>query len=126
MDLDALSGSKDPFAALDEEDADKAAAAEEQDARAKAEIVHIRVQQRNGRKCITTVQGLNRDLDLKRILKVIKKQHCCNGTVVDADAEGKNMGEVLQLQGDQRANIHKFLVDNELHPADKIKIHGHG
>jgi len=48
MDLDALSGSKDPFAALDEEDADKAAAAEEQDARAKAEIVHIRVQQRNG------------------------------------------------------------------------------
>jgi len=126
MDLDALSGSKDPFAALDEEDADKAAAAEEQDARAKAEIVHIRVQQRNGRKCITTVQGLNQEMDLKKILKVIKKTHCCNGTVVDADAEDKNMGEVLQLQGDQRKAVFEFLVANELHPKDKIKIHGHG
>lgn len=32
--------------------------------------VHIRVQQRNGRKCITTVAGLGEDLDVKRILKV--------------------------------------------------------
>ena len=31
--------------------------------------VHIRVQQRNGRKCITTVQGLADDLDVKRICK---------------------------------------------------------
>lgn len=31
--------------------------------------VHIRVQQRNGRKCITTVQGLADDLDIKRICK---------------------------------------------------------
>ena len=42
--------------------------------------VHIRVQQRNGRKCITTVQGLNQDLDLKKILKALKKQECCNGS----------------------------------------------
>ena len=34
--------------------------------------VHIRVQQRNGRKCITTVAGLGEDLDVKRILKVRK------------------------------------------------------
>jgi len=32
--------------------------------------VHIRVQQRNGRKCITTVAGLGEDLDMKKILKV--------------------------------------------------------
>ena len=35
--------------------------------------VHIRVQQRNGRKCITTVQGLADDLDVKRICKAFKK-----------------------------------------------------
>jgi translation initiation factor 1 len=33
--------------------------------------VHIRIQQRNGRKSLTTVQGLANDLDLKKILKVI-------------------------------------------------------
>lgn len=37
--------------------------------------VHIRVQQRNGRKCITTVAGLGEDLDVKRILKV-RKEGC--------------------------------------------------
>ncbi len=31
------------------------------------------MQQRSGRKCITTVQGLADDLDLKRILKAFKK-----------------------------------------------------
>jgi len=35
--------------------------------------IHIRVQQRNGRKCITHVQGLDAALDLKKVLKVIKK-----------------------------------------------------
>ena len=32
--------------------------------------VHVRVQQRNGRKSITTIQGLSSDLDLKLIVKV--------------------------------------------------------
>ena len=35
--------------------------------------VHIRTQQRNGRKSITTVQGLDEDLDLKKICKAFKK-----------------------------------------------------
>lgn len=35
--------------------------------------VHIRVQQRRGRKCVTTVAGLATDLDLKKILRYIKK-----------------------------------------------------
>jgi len=39
--------------------------------------IHIRVQQRNGRKCITTVQGLDAALDLKKVLKVIKKVRAC-------------------------------------------------
>ena len=35
--------------------------------------VHLRIQQRNGRKSLTTVQGLATDLDLKKILKALKK-----------------------------------------------------
>ena len=39
----------------------------------KSEKIHLRVQQRNGRKSITTVQGLSTDLDLKKIVKAVKK-----------------------------------------------------
>ena len=35
--------------------------------------VHIRVQQRNGRKCVTTIQGLAEDLDQKKICKFFRK-----------------------------------------------------
>lgn len=35
--------------------------------------VHIRVQLRSGKKCLTTLQGLNPDFDFKKILKAFKK-----------------------------------------------------
>ena len=47
--------------------------ADSQEERRDQTKVHVRVQQRSGRKCITTVQGLADDLDLKRILKAFKK-----------------------------------------------------
>lgn len=47
----------------------------------------------------------------------------CNGTTVH-DSE---MGEVIQLQGDQRKDVHDFLIDKveglELDPKT-IKVHG--
>ena len=36
-------------------------------------FVHIRIQQRNGRKTLTTVQGISQSYDLKKIAKVCKK-----------------------------------------------------
>ena len=36
-------------------------------------IIHIQVQQRNGRKCITTIYGIDDDLDLHKITKYLKK-----------------------------------------------------
>ena len=82
--------------------------------------VHIRVQQRNGRKCITTAQGLADDLDLKRITKAFKKNFSCNGNVV----KDKDGGEVIQLSGDQRANVKDFLVDQEICSESQIVVHG--
>jgi len=64
MDLDNLGKAKDPFA-VEADEPDDAAPAKD--------LIHIRVQQRNGRKCITTVQGLNQELDMKKIVKAIKK-----------------------------------------------------
>lgn len=46
------------------------------------EYVHIRIQQRNGRKSLTTVQGLKKEFSYNKILKDLKKEFCCNGTVV--------------------------------------------
>ncbi|MCJ1370126.1 Eukaryotic translation initiation factor eIF-1 [Loxospora ochrophaea] len=85
--------------------------------------VHIRIQQRNGRKTLTTVQGLPRKFDQKKILKVIKKKFACNGTIVN-DTE---MGEVIQLQGDQRKDVQEFLVDKQdglALDSKTIKVHG--
>ena len=86
--------------------------------------------ERNGRKTLTTVQGLPKKFDQKKILKVIKKKFgmprtmspvpprspqadqeplACNGTIVN-DTE---MGEVIQLQGDQRKDVQEFLVDKK-------------
>ena len=84
------------------------------------EKVHIRVQQRNGRKCITTVQGLAEDLDIKRICKAFKKNFQCNGAVTK-DSE---LGEIIQLSGDQRTNVNSFLVDQEICMKSQIVIHG--
>ncbi|CAN7139906.1 unnamed protein product [Brassica rapa subsp. narinosa] len=46
------------------------------------EYVHICVQQRNGRKSLTTVQGLKKEYIYSNILKDLKKEFCCNGTLV--------------------------------------------
>eukprot|EP01029_Cantina_marsupialis_P023040 TRINITY_DN568_c0_g1_i1.p1 TRINITY_DN568_c0_g1~~TRINITY_DN568_c0_g1_i1.p1 ORF type:complete len:115 (-),score=30.18 TRINITY_DN568_c0_g1_i1:281-598(-) len=83
--------------------------------------VHIAVQQRTTRKSITTVQGLAEDLDLKKILRAFKRKFKCNGAVI----KHKTMGEVIQLQGDQREGIREFLISQEINTDDQIIIHGH-
>ncbi|KAL7411488.1 translation initiation factor SUI1, partial [Mrakia frigida] len=70
----------------------------------------VGIQQRNGRKMLTTLQGLPKEFDPKKILKAFKKEFACNGTVVEDDESG----QVIQLQGDQRTKIRQFLVDSEL------------
>jgi len=84
------------------------------------DYVHVRIQQRNGRKCLTTIQGLRKDYNYNKILKDFKKEFCCNGTVVQ-DLE---LGQVIQLQGDQRKSVSQFLINAGLVKKDKIKIHG--
>mmetsp|Transcript_43080 Transcript_43080/g.38318 ORF Transcript_43080/g.38318 Transcript_43080/m.38318 type:complete len:106 (+) Transcript_43080:82-399(+) len=81
--------------------------------------VHLRVQQRRARKYWTTVQGLADDLDLLKILKYMKKMFNTNGNVVN-----DKMGDVIQLQGDQRKNIYRFLTEFNIVPKTQITEHG--
>ena len=89
-------------------------------ARSSEEKVHVRVQQRSGRKCITTVAGLADDLDVKRICKAFKKNFSCNGAV----QKDEDDSEVIQLSGDQRTNVKEFLVDQEICTSDSVVLHG--
>merc|ERR1712241_286310 len=84
------------------------------------DVIHIRIQQRNGRKTLTTVQGIDPKFDLKKIVRACKREFACNGTVV----EHKEHGEVLQFQGDQRALIQSFLQKIKLTTEENIKVHG--
>lgn len=81
--------------------------------------IHIRIQQRNGRKTLTTLQGIPKEYDLKKLLKAFKKEFACNGTVVDDE----ELGQVIQLQGDQRIKISTFLTEEGV-PKSHIKVHG--
>ena len=56
--------------------------------------IHIRSQQRNCRKSLTTIQGINPKINKKVILKECKKKFNCNGTIVD----DPDLGQVIQLQ----------------------------
>jgi len=82
--------------------------------------IHIRCQQRNGRKTITTVQGLPAEYDLKRILKTLKKDFGCNGHI-NKDAE---LGDILQFQGDQRSKVMEFLTTILQIDKKTIQVHG--
>ena len=65
-------------------------------------------------------QGIDTAVDYKKVLKAFKKEFCCNGTVV----EDPEHGTVIQLQGDQRANVSSFLINEGIVKKDAIKIHG--
>ena len=127
MNIDTLN-TFDPFAEVaDFENNSQSGSEKEADDDKTSEpiVVHIRVQQRNGRKSITTLQGLELEGEklekkLKSVLKTMKKEFCCNGHLV----QDEEMGFVLQLQGDQRENIAAFLVKNELVLKENIKMHG--
>eukprot|EP00794_Sanderia_malayensis_P017469 gene17469-19216_t len=82
--------------------------------------IHIRVQQRNGRKTLTTVQGIPFKYDQKKLAKAFKKEFNCNGTVI----EHPEHGEVIQLTGDQRTNIESFLISLGIAKKEQLKVHG--
>lgn len=59
------------------------------------------------------------EYDQKKILKAFKKEFACNGTIVDDE----DLGQVIQLQGDQRQKISAFLIEEGINKQD-VKVHG--
>lgn len=109
----------DPFANANDEEPESTSQAGVP-AGKQSQYIHLRVQQRNGRKTLTTIQGIPAELDQKKLLKAFKKVFACNGTIVEDD----ELGEVIQLQGDHRAKVQQFLVEERICTKDQIKVHG--
>lgn len=85
--------------------------------------IHIKYQQRNGRKGITLIEGLEKYIErpiLKKIIKSWKKQLATNASVKYDD---DNM--IILLQGDKRNDISTYLVNNEICNKENIKMHGY-
>ena len=82
--------------------------------------VHIRIQQRNGRKSVTLVQGLPPKLNMKKVIQYFKRNFCCNGTIIETE----NGDKVLQVTGDQRKNVADFLITEKICRKEQVKLHG--
>ena len=85
--------------------------------------IHVRFQ-KTGPRSITIVEGLDEDLDQKRIAKAMKKAFSCSSSIQN-DADGN---EVIQLQGDQRESVKEWLIDQQIltekEAKDRLVLHG--
>ena len=88
--------------------------------------IHIKIQQRNGRKRWTFVEGLDKitlppniesDKFLENITRTFKKTFNCGVTLQKPE-------NIFQLMGDHRQGIKEFLIKNNLADENQIKMHG--
>lgn len=91
-----------------------------------SQLVHIRVKQRNGKKSVTTIAGIPRNMDFKKILRALKKNLSTNGHITEEyDKELDSEIILIHLQGDVRQKIKDFLVNEKIFDFDVVKIHGY-
>lgn len=83
--------------------------------------IHLRVQQRTARKRTTTIEGLNNEIvDMKQLLKEVKKRFSCGGSIENS----KEYGLVIKLTGDQRETMKNYIIRQQLAESENIIIHG--
>jgi len=85
--------------------------------------IHVRFQ-KTGPRSITIIEGLDEDLDQKRIAKAMKKAFSCSSSI-HKDEDGN---DVIQLQGDQRESVKQWLLEMEILTEKEVKerlvVHG--
>lgn len=81
--------------------------------------IHIRIRQRTGKKMITSIENLPPHIDGMSILKEMRKKFACTGNL------GEKTGiKFIQLSGDQRETVKKFLVSKKIVTESNIVVHG--
>lgn len=84
--------------------------------------IHIRTEQRNGKKAITLIEGLADDLDLGKIAKALRRTFKTSACVL----KDNNDNFYIKLAGDNRHDVKEFLVRYKIweDPDEPIKVHG--
>ena len=81
--------------------------------------IHIRIQQRNGRKTLTTVQGVPAEYDQKRILKALKKVPSQDGFLADNGRTSHATELLLRVRNWVR--LFNFKVINEIRSLNSFQ-----
>jgi translation initiation factor 1 len=81
--------------------------------------VDIRKQARNGKKCMTLIEGLAEDLDIKKIAKHLAKTLQCSASIL----KDEKIGEVIKLSGDKIKEVKEFLIKEDIYKESNIIIH---
>lgn len=85
--------------------------------------IHIRTQQQ-GRRWLTSVEGLGDEYDLGKIARDMKKCFHCSTSV----AENTSGEEVVLIQGNHRDDVREWLLDNafvtEKEAEERVVVHG--
>lgn len=79
--------------------------------REREKIRIVEFQKRYG-KSVTAIQGLSKDLNIKRILKELKTKLACGGTIKNGE---------IELQGNHKEKVKELLVKLGFNP-DQIEI----
>jgi len=87
---------------------------------AEKQIVHIRIIQMGGRKKVTICQGLLPEVNLKKVLRSMKKNFNVGGAII----ENHEFGRIIQLQGNHALNMKTLLVEAGLCSAENVYLHG--
>jgi len=84
------------------------------------QTIIISVKQRKAKKYFTIINGIDTKYNYKTLLSDIKKEFQCNGAIV----QNKKKETVIQLNGNHKDKMYKFLIDNDLATSDMIKLSG--
>ena len=91
---------------------------------ARTNKIHVRTQQM-GRKWITVIEGMDDDLDLKRIARAMKGEFHCSAAVTKDEDTG---AEYIKLSGDQKTRVREWLIAAEIlteqEATERLVLHG--
>jgi translation initiation factor 1 len=85
--------------------------------------IHIRYQ-KIGPRAFTIIEGLDDDLDQKRIAKAMAKAFNCSTSI----HKNKDGDDIIQMQGDQREYVIEWLLAQEIltekEKNERVVVHG--
>lgn len=85
--------------------------------------IHIRYQ-KIGPRALTIIEGLDDDLDQRRIAKAMAKAFSCAASIHKNNEDN----DIIQLQGDQRDQVVEWLLVQEIltekEKKERVIVHG--